>query len=94
MIHWELCKQLRFSHAGKWHERKPESVLENYKSQVIWDFEVQTDHETQARRPDLIIVDKERNTCQILDFAIPGDHRVEMKEKEKREKYQDLAREL
>ena len=29
-----------------------------------------------------------------MDFAIPGDHRVEMKEREKREKYQDLAREL
>ena len=54
---------------------------------------MQTDHQIEARRPDLIIVDKERNTCQILDFAIPGDHRVEMKEKEKREKYQDLERE-
>ena len=29
-----------------------------------------------------------------MDFAIPGDHKVEMKESEKREKYQDLAREL
>ena len=29
-----------------------------------------------------------------MDFAIPGDHRVEMKERGKREKYQDLAREL
>ena len=61
---------------------------------MLWDFEVQTDHHIEARRPDLIIVDKERNTCQIVDFAIPGDHRVETKEKEKREKYQDLAREL
>ena len=94
VIHWELCKQLRFSHAGKWYEHKPESVLENEKSQLLWDFEVETDHHIEARRPDLIIVDKERNTCQIVDFAIPGDHRVEMKEKEKREKCQDLAREL
>ena len=30
----------------------------------------------------------------IIIIAIPGDHRVEMKEREKREKYQDLAREL
>ena len=29
-----------------------------------------------------------------MDFAIPGGHRVEMKEREKREKYQDLAREI
>ena len=30
---------------------------------------------------------KEKNTCQIVDFAIPADHRVEIKEREKREKY-------
>ena len=55
---------------------------------------MQTDHHLEARRPDLISVEKERNTCQFVEFAMPGDHRVEMKEKEKREKYQDLAREL
>ena len=55
---------------------------------------MQIDHHIEARRPDFIVVDKERNTCQIVDFAIPGDHKVEMKGKEKREKYQDLAREL
>ena len=42
-----------------------------------------TDHHIEARRPDLIIVDKEKNTCKIVDFAIPADHRVEMKEREK-----------
>ena len=54
---------------------------------------MQTDHHIEARRLDLIIVNKERNTCQIVDFAIPRDHRVETN-KGKREKYQDLAREL
>ena len=44
---------------------------------------MQTDHHIEARRHDLIIVDKEKKTCQIVDFAIPGDHRVEMKEREK-----------
>ena len=63
VIHWELCKQLEFNHAGKWCEQKPESVLENDKSQLLWDFKVQTDNHIEARRPDLIIVDKERNTC-------------------------------
>ena len=82
-IHWELCQQLEFNHAYKWYEYKPESVLENEKSQLLWNFEVQTDHHIEARRPDLIIVDKEKKTCQIVDFAIPGDHRVEMKEREK-----------
>ena len=30
---------------------------------------------------------------QIIDVAVPGDARVELKEKEKIEKYQDLAKE-
>ena len=29
-----------------------------------------------------------------MDFAIPADHRVKLKEGEKRDKYLDLAREL
>ena len=30
---------------------------------------------------------------QIIDVAVPGDARVELKEKEKIDKYQDLAKE-
>ena len=38
--------------------------------------------------------DKELDHTWIIDIAVPGDARVEDKEKEKVEKYQDLAREL
>ena len=31
---------------------------------------------------------------QIIDVAVPGDARAEQKEKEKIDKYQDLAKEL
>ena len=48
----------------------------------------------QARRPDIVVKDKELNHTWIIDIAVPGDDRVEDKEKEKVEKYQDLAREL
>ena len=29
-----------------------------------------------------------------MDFAVPADHRIQLKECEKKDKYQDLAREL
>ena len=32
--------------------------------------------------------------CKIVDFAVPADHRIILKECEKRDKYLDLAREL
>ena len=57
-------------------------------------FSIQNDHVIEAQRPDLVVVDKKRRTCKIIDFAVPGDSRIEEKEKEKIEKYQDLKREL
>ena len=47
-----------------------------------------------ARRPDLIIINKRKKTCKIVDFAVQADHRINLKEIEKKDKYLDLAREL
>ena len=47
----------------------------------------------EARRPDLVVVDK-NESCKIIDFAVSGDSRIEEKDKDKIEKYQDLGREL
>ena len=60
----------------------------------MWDFSIQTDHVIDDRRPDLVLVDKKEGICKIIDFAVPGDSRIEEKEKDKIEKYQDLRREL
>ena len=51
------------------------------------------------RRPDLIIINKKqktktKRTCKIVDFSVPADHRIKLKECEKKDKYLDLAREL
>ena len=40
------------------------------------------------------MVDKKERICKIFDFAVPGYSRIEEKEKDKIEKYQDLGREL
>ena len=32
--------------------------------------------------------------CKIVNFAVPVDHRINLKESEKKDKYLDLAREL
>ena len=36
-------------------------------------------------------LNKKKTTCQIVDFAIPQDHWVKLKESEKKDKYQDLS---
>ena len=42
----------------------------------------------------MVLVDKKERNCKIIDFAVPEDSRIEEKEKDKIEKYQDLGREL
>ena len=59
-----------------------------------WYFDVHTDHLISTRIPDLIITNKKKRTCKIVDFAVPVDHRIKLKECEKKDKYLDLAREL
>ena len=56
---------------------------------LLWNFDIQTDHLILARRPDLIIINKKK-----IELCCPDDHRIKLKESEKKGKYLDLAREL
>ena len=91
VIHWELCKKFKFDHMNKYYMHNPQSALEKEMNKFLWDFEIQTDRQISARRPDQ---QKKKRTCRIVDFAAPADHRVKLKEGGNRDKYLDLAREL
>ena len=98
VIHWELCKKLKFDHTNKWYMHNPATAQENETHKLLWDFNIQTDHLISVRKPGLIIINnnkkKKKKICKIVDFAVPGDHRIKLKESEKKEKCLDLAREL
>ena len=60
---------------------------------------IHMDHLILARRQDLIIFkkkkkEKKKRTCKIVDFAVLADHRIKLKECEKKDTYLNLAREL
>ena len=42
----------------------------------------------------MVVVDKKRRTCKIIDFRVSGDSKFEEKEKENIEKYQDQRMKL
>ena len=63
----------------------PATVLEKATHKLLWDFKIQTDHLIPARRPNLIIINKKKTTCKIVDFAVPADHRIKLKECEKKD---------
>ena len=75
------------------HNRAP--VQENDSHKLQWDFNIQTDPLIPARRPDLIIINNNnKRICKIVDFAVPADHRINLKESDKKDKNLDLVREL
>ena len=65
VIHWEMCKKLKFDPTNKWYIHNPAPLLENDTRKLLWDFDIQTDHLISTRRPDLIIINKKKK----IEFA-------------------------
>ena len=80
----------------KWYKERwtRGHVLENARAKLLWDFEFNLQKTTAARRPDLILEDKEKKHIWICDMACPQEFNVEEKRNEKRTKYRQLAFEL
>ena len=58
----------------------------------LWDINIQYDHDTQARRSEIIFVNKVEKRCSRIDIGIPGDEKL-MRSK-RMEKYLELKREI
>ena len=68
-------KKFKFVYTNKWYMHNPAPVRENDTHKLLLEFNMQTDHLTPARRPDLIIT-KKSGGCKIVDFAV----RINLKE--------------
>ena len=82
-IYWDFCKKNGFKHTEKSYGHLPEGVVENEEVKVLWDINVQCDNMIEARRPDIILIDKKEWKEIIIDIAVPADLRVGEKRKEK-----------
>ena len=61
---------------------------------VLWDINVQCDNMIEAKRPDIILIEKKEQKGIIINIAVPANVRVGKKEREKMEKYQDLKKKI
>ena len=59
----------------------PEKVEETDHVKILWDFNIQTDHVIEHRRPDVVVLDKHEKMCHLIDIAVPVDSRIASKEK-------------
>ena len=64
VIHWKLYKKFKCDHTNKLYLHNPASVLENDTHKLLWNFDIQTDHQISARRSNLII-NKKRELAEL-----------------------------
>ena len=79
---WQFFKKLGLNMAKLWYDHVPESVVENENFKILCDFTIQCDHMIEARKPDIVVVDKVKKDSMIIEVAIPGDTRVCDKKRE------------
>ena len=98
VINWEMRKKFKFDHANEWYMHNPAPVLENDTHKLLWDFNIQTDHQISAIRPDHIIINKKkkkkRKSAKLSTLLSRRTTWIKLKECEKNDEYLDLAREL
>ena len=94
IIRRALCIKYGFSTAERWYEHNLEKVLESREVKILWDFSIQTDHEIEARKPDIIVIDKTSRECHFTETTCPLDWRILERENFKVDRCQDLKREV
>ena len=67
----QICQESGIESCDKWHEHKPEYVMENKDYKIYWDFMIQYDRLIEARKPDVVLIDKRTKEVKIVDIAIP-----------------------
>ena len=90
-----MCKKFKLNHTDKWYLHNPAPVLENNTQTPMGHWHTdESPNLSQETRPYNNQQKKKKRICKIGDFAVPADHRIKLKECEKKDKYLDFAREL
>ena len=95
-VYWEVCKQYGVSCGERWYEEVPDTVRRRKDGQVEiwWDRPIETTVKLDHNRPDLVIINRQDNEWTIIEFSVPWDKNVQLKEEEKVSKYIPLAKEI
>ena len=70
IVHLELCQKFGLVGNVKWYNHKPASAVENDRVKIMWDFNIQTDHVIQYRRPDIDVLYKNERKCDLIDMCL------------------------
>ena len=72
---------------------KPKEVMKKGDLELWWDKKIHVINKIEHNRPNLIIWDRKKKECKIIDFSLPLDGNVTRKEIEKVNNYVPLVNE-
>nr|CAH7723069.1 unnamed protein product [Callosobruchus chinensis] len=67
-----------------------ESVVENERCRIYWNYSLPTLELVQVNQPDVILLDYQQKTMFVIEFSAPAEVNIVSKEEEKWTKYQEL----
>ena len=76
---------------GEWHTQSPLGLWHTNRSPNLIQTTRPSNNQQKKKKKEK---KRKKRTCKIVDFAVPANHRVKLKESEKKDKYLNLAREL
>ena len=69
-------------------------VSKDGKVEIWWDRSVETMQRLEHNRPDVTVLNRATREWTFVDFSVPWDKNVVVKEREKMEKYAPLVKEV
>jgi hypothetical protein len=95
-VHWELCRKYGVECSARWYEHKPQVVSQNASGdvQIYWAYKWTTTVPVAHNTPDVVVKDHKAKLWTIIDFAVPLDHNIVSKQREKIFDYTALANEF
>ena len=86
----DLSKKYGVKVCEKWYKHKVESVIENDIVKILWDVCIQVDKQIENWRSGIVVMEKNRNKCLIIDIACLVDNNLIPKRNEKLDNYSEL----
>ena len=93
-IHWCILNDIGAPTEKLWYKHKPTHSIDKNNHTIMWDLPIITDARVPHNQPDIIIHDRTKKTCLIIDIAVPQEINVIKKTAEKIRKYKQLEIEI
>ena len=62
--------------------------------EIWWDMETSTTSKIAHNRPDIVLWNRNNNTCKVIDICVPMDMNCQFRETKKRDNYMPLVGQL